>query len=58
MQSTDHDSETIVKQYSQIEMDLIDRYGYKRAYSNKAKLRFESQVAERILGSLAKEASG
>ena len=39
-------------------MDIIDRFSYKRAYSNKAKLRFEAQVAERILGSLAKEASG
>lgn len=46
------------KQYSKIEQETIDRFGYKRAYSNKAKLKYEAEVAERILESLAKEASG
>jgi len=36
----------------------MDRYAYKRAFSNKDKLKYESEVAERILANLAKEASG
>ena len=39
-------------------MEIIDRFSYKRAYSNKAKLTYESEVAKRVLASLAKEASG
>jgi len=37
---------------------VIDRYNYKRAYSNKETLKNKAVVAERILASLAREASG
>ena len=46
------------KQYSQIVSQTIDRFTYKRAYGDKKKLRYESEVAEKILAALAKEASG
>ena len=41
-----------------ITKQAIDRFGYKRAYSDKRKLRYEAEVAERVLAALAKEASG
>ena len=39
-------------------MQTLDRFKYKGAYSNKVKLKNESEIAERILASLAKEACG
>lgn len=47
-----------VKQYSKIEREQLDRFSYKRAYSNKKKLNYDAEIAERILESLAKEANG
>ena len=55
--NSDEDQD-VCKIQSLIDVQTIDRFGYKRAYSNKAKLKNEAEVAERILGSLAKEASG
>ena len=46
------------KQMWQVDTITIDRFGYKRAYSNKKKIKYEADVAQRILASLAKEASG
>lgn len=46
------------KQYCELDHETIDRFTYKRAYTNKKKLKYEAEVAERILAALAKEASG
>ena len=46
------------QKFSIIEHDLMDRYNYKRAYSNKDKLQYDAEVAIAVLESLAKEASG
>ena len=52
------DSEKVLKMYSIVEREAIDRYNYKRAYSNKNTIKDKAEVAERILASLAREASG
>ena len=57
-QSEFSESKNDRKQFCIIERQIIDRYNYKRAYSNKNKLKYDAEVAESVLASLAREASG
>ena len=58
VQSEFSDTNNDRKQFCIIEQQNIDRYNYKRAYSNKAKLKYDAEVAASVLASLAREASG
>ena len=52
------EAQDVCKIKNLLDVQTLDRYKYKGAYSNKVKLKNEADVAERILVSLAKEASG
>lgn len=50
------EAEDVIK--VRISNKIIDRFDFKRAHTNKKKLKNDSELAERILAALAMEASG